>query len=149
MSNYKKTLFGLSIIVLLFICARVFFTTKTTYQNISSVAPQQTDYISDIKQVYWQGHMDAVVAVGNTAFTSFVLFDLQTACPFYVPNGVTYRDCMTAYIAKEQADFKGTKTQIQQSENYCLGISKQYVDGIEGTNLYQSCMAFKLSNKAN
>ncbi|MDO8513929.1 MAG: hypothetical protein Q7S50_00070 [bacterium] len=97
----------------------------------------------EILVVFAEAHINAVRNVGDPAFVEYVAGPLQEICPFYIPDGVTYRDCLSDLVERGKATYGGSKSNVVSSENYCQSISDQYT-GIETVNLYFSCMAYKL-----
>lgn len=95
-----------------------------------------------VLKVFAEAHINAVINVGDPAFVAYVTGPLQKICPFYVPDGVTYRDCLNQLVERKKAAYTGKKDDIDSFENYCQSISDQYT-GIETMNLYFSCMAYK------
>ena len=104
-----------------------------------------TDGEMDVLRVFAEVHINAVTNVGDPAFVEYVAGPLQKICPFYVPDGVTYRDCLSNLVERGKAAYGGNKSEITGFENYCQSISDQYNAGVESLNLYFSCMAYKLN----
>ncbi|MDO8571554.1 MAG: hypothetical protein Q7R79_02655 [bacterium] len=106
---------------------------------------QQPDAESmKILQVFAEAHINAVSNVGDSDFTAYVTGPLQKICPFYVPDGVSYRDCLGDLVERGTAAYGGSKSDITGFETYCRSISEQYEAWVESLNLYYSCMAYKL-----
>lgn len=105
---------------------------------------KSTDVEMGILRVFAEAHINAVRNVGNPAFVAYVTGPLQKICPFYVPDGVTYRDCLSGLVERGKAAYDGSKSEIKSFDSYCQSISDQYT-GIETMNLYFSCMAYKLN----
>ena len=108
-------------------------------ENLGSASQPNVNDI--VIKAFIETHVTAVMNVNDQAFTTYALGALNDICPFYKPDGVTYRKCLSDLIGKE-ADGKAAAA-VAAAEKYCTSISEQY-SGIENLNLYLSCMAYKL-----
>lgn len=99
--------------------------------------------VEDIKEIYWDIHMKTVVSVGDRAFTSFVLFELQDTCPYYEPDGYSYRNCIYKYVENKKTI--STNIQIQRADSYCRLIEKEDLESQVGGDFLLTCMAYKLT----
>lgn len=60
-------------------------------------------------------------------------------CPFYVPDGVSYRNCLSNLIEQRKA---GVPVSVyEQSSDSCAKEAKEYEGFITEQNLYLSCLA--------
>lgn len=99
-----------------------------------------------VREAFAESHATAVANVEDDAFTAYVAGPLQHTCPFYVPDGVTYRQCLYYLVERQKTAYKGSGASAASYEKYCESISDEYT-GIEQINLYQSCLAYKFSSK--
>ena len=97
----------------------------------------------DVFRIFAEAHIHAVTNVGDPAFVEYVAGPLQKICPFYIPDGVSYRDCLGQIVEQGKVAYIGNKDDIDSFENFCQSISDPYT-GVETLNLYLSCMAYKL-----
>ena len=69
---------------------------------------------------------------------------IEKRCPFYKPNGVGYRDCLSSWV--EDLENNLLVEQINEVENYCSSFVKKVSDenSIEGGELYLQCEIYKL-----
>jgi|GEM_PF-4294799 hypothetical protein len=103
----------------------------------------QDDMSDVVLEAFAESHANAVADVGDQAFWDYVSGPLQDICPFYEPDGVSYRSCLSSHIESEKMAFKGSRASITEFEKYCDSVSAKYT-GIEAVNLDLSCLAFKL-----
>lgn len=108
-------------------------------ENLGSASHADVNDI--VLKAFIETHVTAVMNVNDQAFTTYALGELNDICPFYKPDGVTYRKCLSDLIGKE-SEGKATTT-VAAAEKYCTSVSEQY-SGIENANLYLSCTAYKL-----
>lgn len=126
-----------------------FFLLRVHTDNISQTSKQvvsNDESAVDLSAIYWDSYMAAVVAAKDQSFTNFVLFDLQAKCPFYKPDGTSYRDCLNRLIDKEISGFKGGSKTIETIKNDCGKESAQYIGDLTNTalSLSLSCEAYRL-----
>lgn len=100
-----------------------------------SQQPIKEDIGSEFKEIAWTSHLETVKKVGDNSFTAFVQFDLQEDCPFYEPDGASYRECLSEYVLTKQPN-----SEIEES---CRKVVSDY-GGVEAQNLYLSCLAYFL-----
>lgn len=96
-----------------------------------------------VRSTFAEAHITAVINTGDPTFSAYVQGPLQELCPFYIPDGITYRECLNQLVTREKEAYIGNKDDIDSFENFCQSISDPYT-GVETLNLYLSCMAYKL-----
>lgn len=114
-----------------------------TAQN--SGAEDSAEEVKKVKSVYWNSHVRIISEIDDSSFISFALNELQQTCPFYEPDGATYRECLYDYVDSKKLETGATVSQVEAFSDYCLSIFTKYKDTLAGIELYQSCMAYKLS----
>ena len=77
-------------------------------------------------------------------FTQFAETVIEKRCPFYKPDGVTYRECLADW--DQELESKLLTEQVDEVHAYYSTFTKKYVDetSIEGTELFLKCSIFKL-----
>lgn len=77
-------------------------------------------------------------------FKQFAETVIEKRCPFYKPDGVTYRECLADW--DQELESKLLTEQVDEVHAYCSTFTKKYVDetSIEGTELFLKCSIFKL-----
>lgn len=111
----------------------------------NSDAEDFAEEIKEIKNNYRNSYIASIDEIGDPNLTSFVLNDLQLACPYYEPDGATYRECLYDFVEGKKLETGATASQIEAFDDYCLSIFTKYKDTLADIELYQSCMAYKLS----
>lgn len=100
--------------------------------------------IDKIKESYWNIHVNGILSASDPDFTSFALITFDGICPFYKPDGSTYRSCLWDFV--ENMRSKSTETEVQTAYDYCVDFVEK--TGYENTamkDLFLTCIAYKLS----
>jgi hypothetical protein len=77
-------------------------------------------------------------------FVAFAQNTIEKRCPFYKPDGVTYRQCLSDW--EQDLESKSLSEQADEVHAYCSTFTKKYVDeeSLEGQELFLKCAIFKL-----
>ena len=72
--------------------------------------------------------------------------DLHTTCPFYEPDGVSYRDCVLSQLDKESAKFDLNSEMYKEIESYCENNAVKSSDwgSLAFISDYEACVYYKL-----
>jgi hypothetical protein len=84
--------------------------------------------------------------ISDAGFVQFAKEIIDVRCPFYVPDGATYRDCLSSWVAKmEQASLV---EQVDEVHAYCEMFSKKFASQIsfEMGELFSKCVLYRLSS---
>lgn len=78
----------------------------------------------------------------------FVLFassNIEKRCPFYVPDGSSYRECLSDWMNSIQ--LKAIDEEITEVNNYCQTFTAKYQDtqSLAGSELFMKCVIFTFS----
>lgn len=95
--------------------------------------------------VVTQGYEDAIGAMHDPAFTAYVTNTLAVRCPFYIPDGAGYRDCLWDVVNENEAAYTKTTPSSQEIDDECQTVAA-HLDGLVAGEVVLSCRAFKLSN---
>lgn len=140
LSKYRWALAGLLFVLCAFVIPRL-LPIATTRSDLTQNDKTQEEYDRTVFKAFAETHADAVINVGDDAFSEYVFHELQDICPFYVPNGVAYRDCLERIV--DNGKVGKSETLIKSGETFCRTVSAEYT-GIESNNLFLSCFAYKL-----
>jgi hypothetical protein len=79
-------------------------------------------------------------------FVNYAKDTIQKRCPFYEPDGVTYRQCLADW-EQELADAVIPEL-TDEVHAYCSTFTAQYADetSLEGMELFLKCSIYKLSS---
>jgi len=88
-----------------------------------------------------ESHLWALENTEDEEFMAYTLGSLNERCPFYVPDGITYRECLSDYIDEIAVNTSAEKQ--LEIQVYCEEIAA-YITGTEYANLVPSCMAYHL-----
>ncbi|HCC05868.1 TPA: hypothetical protein DEP94_00665 [Candidatus Nomurabacteria bacterium] len=87
---------------------------------------------------------DLYSSIKEKDFTQFAETTIEKRCPFYKPDGITYRECLSDW--EQGLESKLLTEQVDEVHAYCSTFTKKYVDetSMEGTELFLKCSIFKL-----
>ncbi|HEY4512773.1 MAG TPA: hypothetical protein VJH63_03940 [Candidatus Paceibacterota bacterium] len=107
----------------------------------------QEEQAAMVKSVYIRVHRDAVKNADIPGFYEFYVKEINTKCPFYEPDGVSYRSCLNDLLDKTKKESALSKAlgNIESVEGYCNETASPYEPGNEAVSLFLDCMIFKLS----
>ena len=114
-------------------------------ENIASEAINVDKLTKDAKVLYLGMTLSAIEDVGDANFISFFKETINPKCPVYIPDGATYRACLFDWEDGLVKVFEGSKTNLNNIQNYCKGIGSKYPGSLEEGELYLDCMIYKLS----
>ncbi len=119
--------------------------TDKEYLRTAEITDEDEVLIKEIKEIWRNMYIEAVVEQGDSNFNAFVLLILEDTCPYYELDDVNYRQCMFDFIEKQKP--LNTELEITKAENYCSDMANStYTIGTGRINMYLSCLAFKLSH---
>lgn len=95
--------------------------------------------------VVTQGYEDAIEAMNDPAFTSYVANTLAVRCPFYIPDGAGYRDCLWDVVNENEAAYTKTTPLLQEIDDQCQSVASD-LDGLVAGEVVLACRAFKLNS---
>ena len=98
-----------------------------------------------VSDVYTSSHEEAISGVGDPQFTEFYRSTINPKCPFYEPDGASYRGCLLDWESALRDGFHD-KAAEKKITDYCLSISDQYDAGLEATELNLECLIYKLTS---
>lgn len=114
----------------------------TSNRQDQSVAEMAAQFI----KVYTANHVAGLEAFNDSGLMNFYENDLQKTCPYYVPDGSTYRDCLVTLEQKEKSRVKN-QSAISTADTYCSsGATKTADDTSLGyIDIYNTCMLYRLN----
>lgn len=82
--------------------------------------------------------------ITDVGFVSFASSVIDKKCPFYVPDGVTYHQCLSDWT--EDLEKKSLPEQVDEVHAYCEMFSKKFADKVsfESSELFTKCAIYKL-----
>jgi hypothetical protein len=82
--------------------------------------------------------------ITDSGFITFASTVIDKRCPFYKPDGVTYKECLATWI--DELSKPLMVEQIDEVHAYCEVFSKKYADNIsfEQSELFTKCVIYKL-----
>jgi len=148
--NWIKVAIGITILGVLIFANRwnkntntaLISNTASSLPNVETENPSQ-EALALVKNVYSELNTDAISGGKDPKFSNFVLNELESLCPFYKPDGATYRGCLYNLLEKKKQLFKDSKA-LKEYEDYCGEVSKPY-GGTQASDLFMSCMIYKLN----
>lgn len=96
--------------------------------------------------VYSDGQLSGLEAYEDPGLVDFYKNNLQNVCPYYVPDGSTYRDCILDLIKKEQKRLKIGNEEPGEVNAYCSEGAKKTADDytLGYVDTYNTCRLYKL-----
>lgn len=86
----------------------------------------------------------AIASIGDPAFSSYVFDVLDKQCPFYVPDGASYRNCLWEVVDESESTYTRSSSTPQEIDEQCQSLAA-HLDGLVAGEIVLSCRAFKLS----
>jgi hypothetical protein len=82
--------------------------------------------------------------ITDVPFVTFATTVIDKRCPFYIPDGTTYRECLTDWV--DELSKKLLVEQVDEVHAYCEMFSAKYADAIsfESSELFTKCSIYKL-----
>jgi hypothetical protein len=77
-------------------------------------------------------------------FVTFASIEIDKRCPFYKPDGVSYKQCLSDWV--DELSKPLLVEQIDEVYAYCEVFSKKYSESIsfEQSELFTKCSIYKL-----
>lgn len=140
----KKISIFISLASVLVISLGAYFIYNYIYLGSKIETPKDENYLSEeLRSEYFDIHLSALRKVEDPEFYNYVVSELEPACPFYDPDGKTYRNCLVSLIKQHLSAPKKSAEEVDAIKEYCNFISKPYMGELEATDLYNSCMVYK------
>lgn len=85
--------------------------------------------------------------ISEKDFVDFASSTIEVKCPFYVPDGATYRECLASWVDELQQG-RATESDINAINLYCEKFTKNYQSkqSLAASELFIKCTIFKLTN---
>ena len=103
------------------------------------------DLIAEGRNIFQEGHARAIADVGDPKFTEFVATVIEPLCPFYYPDGASYRSCLYDLAAEKRAKFSGDAEAVKAIEDYCFNNISEDRDSLSFREVYSKCLIYKFS----
>lgn len=117
---------------------------RLTLYNPSSSKTAVEEKGIEVFNMFKQIRDDAILQTKDDDFLKYIHENLDIKCPFYQPDGVTYRMCLGEVLTDyEDKLFLDTKV-LENIENYCTNMSEPYQPGVGAYDIYTSCMIYKI-----
>lgn len=135
----KKNLVVVVVAIIFFIIIAVY------YFILKDYFVQHTPPISKVSTEFTAKNTASVSEAG-AELTSFILEKIDYICPFYEPNGIIYRECLSSLESQQRKNFNGSAEEMKVIENYCDGVSDNY-SSLEAGEIHRSCIIYKLNRR--
>lgn len=147
----KEITISIFVSVVIIASASTFLLIQNKTEPTSSIRNDDTahteeDYGTMVFDVYSGMHVGGLKAFHDHELMVFYENDLQKTCPFYKPNGVSYRDCVVVLQEKERARLAKNLSAISTVEKYCSDGAAQTMDdtSLGYVDIYNTCMVYRL-----
>lgn len=140
----KKIFLPVFIIILVIIFFWYGYSLGQNKNKLPFVTNTNTKTSSPSNELAGDAPTDLYSFIKEKDFTQFAETVIEKRCPFYKPDGVTYRECLSDW--EQSLESKLLTEQVDEVHAYCSTFTKKYVDetSIEGTELFLKCSIFKL-----
>jgi|GEM_PF-5579623 len=99
-------------------------------------------YSAEFKRIGHEMLNDAVANAEIPGFYKYYFTKIESTCPFYEPDGATYRECLLNLMENKKT--QKSKSEINNADNFCNKVNAEYGSGLEAVELYLDCMIFEL-----
>lgn len=108
-----------------------------TVSDITNSSPERETWMTDDQYLYSK--------MSEKDFVAFASSTIDVKCPFYEPNGVSYRSCL--YDWEESLLSGESQNSIEKINSYCETFTAKYEDleSAPGHELFTKCRIFKAS----
>ncbi len=134
---------GLSIVVL----AGFFslYTHKAPEGDSGLTQEEAANFLKDegaVRDVTHEIYLSSLKELDDPALVAYAQDVVEPRCPFYKPDGATYRACLVDLVTELK---KGKDVnRVGTSEDFCTSLTKSY-SGTEAGELQLTCVAYQLS----
>ena len=112
--------------------------------NVNSDEQTQKELNEQYLTVATKGFYEAIDGVHDPAFSAYSHSVLDTRCPFYKPDGASYRECLWGLVEEKEAVYKKTSPSSKEIDDSCQAIASD-LGGLQAGEIVLLCRAFKLS----
>lgn len=118
--------------------AKTFSATSTMYTSTPTVKESSSDYVTDAMKALYLG-------IDDDKFVNFATSVIDKKCPFYVPDGATYHECLSSWVMSLEG--KELVEALVETRGYCEMFSKKYSEQIsfQESELFSKCIIYTLS----
>lgn len=140
----KKIFLPVFIIILVIIFFWYGYSLGQNKNKLPFIADNHTKTSSPSNELGGDAPTDLYSFIKEKDFKQFAETVIEKRCPFYKPDGVTYRECLSDW--EQNLESKLLTEQVDEVHAYCSTFTKKYVEetSIEGTELFLKCSIFKL-----
>ncbi len=139
-TSKKKQLYLVSffLILLAFIIGWTF--SKNSHTTKITNPEEIEQYVGDI---YKNMNSDLYASIDDKKFVQFATTTIEKKCPFYKPDGITYRACLSDW--EQELEGKNLVEQNDEIHAYCSTFTQKYTDetSLAGQELFLKCAIYK------
>lgn len=121
-----------------------------TYTDLNTATTTETnrneDLVKQARQIYTDSNTAVIAGIEDREMANYIANVILVKCPFYEPDGVSYRECLINLREKAENNFRGSKTTLEVFGDYCHNIAKEYEGSLVAGELWNQCMIYKLSS---
>lgn len=141
------TIFILALVVLGAVIGAVFnFSNNSTEEVVESESDGLS--VEELSAMYLrvakESHREGIDSLEDPAFSAFVYDTLDKQCPFYVPSGAGYRDCLWEAVYAAEGAYTKERPSKEEIEDECQQLAL-HLGGLVAGEVILSCRVFKLS----
>ena len=136
--------------ILLISSAVILIASFVLYGNVFVRPHINTETIEEIKEATVGTSTQTEVAsmyedMTEKDFGVFASTVIEKRCPFYVPDGSTYRECLSDWMSTLQA--KAIDEENTEVNNYCQTFTAKYQkeESLASSELFMKCVIFTFS----
>ena len=142
----KKIYIGIILLIIGFLIGWYAYQTKNLNDIKKNLEASQEKTGQYVGEIYKNMNADLYASIKEKDFVQFATTVIEKRCPFYKPDGVTYRGCLSDW--EEELANKSMVEQVDEVHAYCSMFTKKYTDetSLEGTELFLKCSIYKLQS---
>ena len=118
-----------------------------TVSNIASTKNGEEDEfdVAKVRELYANWNKAAIAELEDREMADYITNVILVKCPFYEPDGASYRICLDGLREKAESAYNGSELDYQKVKNVCSELSSNY-SGLKAGEMYRNCLTYNFSN---
>jgi hypothetical protein len=131
-----------AILLILFFTGGYFYHESKEKEQVNTLSQDEANM--DMEDLFESMNRDLFATITEKDFVDYAQHVIESRCPFYRPDGTTYRTCLSDW--EQDLESKVLVEQADEVHAYCSTFTNKYADesSLEGQELFLKCAIFKL-----
>lgn len=145
LNSSTKILYPLVSLLLLVIFFYFYHLSKNEITTNQDTKQEETNTETlNVLGIFEDMNTTLMASIQEKDFVQSAQTSIEGRCPFYKPDGATYRECLSDW--EQSLEAKVLVEQADEVHAYCSNFTKKYSDetSLEGQELFLKCSIFKL-----